>query len=79
MPIYDELRHLTKVYMQRHGLTQPTMAAALGVTHRTLCYWCFEQSPKVLRESTINKLVDLLRADGLMIKTISTAGRTAKR
>lgn len=76
MNIYDELRHLTGVYMARRSLAQWEMAQRIGVAPRTLTYFLCDK--KVLREPTINRLVDLLRKDGLMLKTISTAGATAK-
>lgn len=69
--IFDELRDLTRAYMHRNGLTQVTMAEALGVEQQTLSCWL--RRVTLFKGPTLDKLIELLRADGLMPKAFTTS------
>lgn len=75
MKLYEELRDLTRVYMARHSMSQKRMAEALGVSQPTVRTWAFESAAggTVLNEAAMEKLVDLLRQDKLVVARIGTA------
>jgi transcriptional regulator with XRE-family HTH domain len=78
LPIYDELRALTRLYMRKRNVTQTEMAKRLGVSPRTLQYWAFDAvTTSVLRERPMNELINLLRLDGLV--ALSFAAPSTKR
>lgn len=71
--VLNEMRHLTKLYMARHGMSQQAMGKLLKTTQTAVWSWAFSPKPSVLSEETLDRLVKVLRKDGLMVGTISTS------
>lgn len=74
MPLYDELRYLTKLYMAKHKLSQSEMGDRIGASQKSISNWAFV-SPvrtRVLREKQLNALVALLREERLASRQIGT-------
>lgn len=70
MRLIEELRIATLLYMVRHGLTQQQMAKRLRVTQPCIRAWCFEDR-NVPSADLLERLVSLLRQDGIMAKAVT--------
>ena len=64
--LYSEIRQLTWVYMALHVLSQGAMADRIGCSVSALRRWVASETG-TLEAHTMERLVSLLRADGLMV------------
>jgi len=64
MEIYSELRRLTRKYMRAKDTGTAQMAKKLKISHRAMNDWLGAVS--VIRQDTLNRLVSILRSEGLM-------------
>ena len=64
--LYSEIRQITWVYMALHVLSQGAMADRIGCSVSALRRWVASETG-TLEAHTMERLVSLLRADGLMV------------